>query len=717
MLTTVAASRLRTTLLVYACLALPGSAYAGSYWVSPDGQANWSSCRSDAPLNGTAACSISTANTNAAAGDTVYFRGGTYTVSGNNSTAISPANSGACSSRPCLGGVGASRIVFSAYAGETPIIAQGSVSDYSAGIMLNGKSWIKVSGITFKNFKWYLAFIYNGASYNEVSHCQFIADVGREAGNGFIVGAEGTIPATNNWIHHNAFSRQKNSNGPCNEGVDMIRIGTSASNPWSADDNNSIEYNYVEYAAHSTLTTNSLYNVIANNTFHNEPWIAGCTSWDGSTSNLYGNVVGSTSATSAAIGTGTKTFTVATGLSSAAGWATNYPVSIVRSGDYSQVMSGTVLSYSSANGALVVNVQHTTGSGTYTSWVVSLGQIPYYTNSAYNGLYSHRNIALGDENHYVDNRNLAEGNRLGFAGLNPNNDGDNNLTFESPGNIGRYNVVFGGMGSGIYFKWANTSSWGDHTGGVRNHVYNNSVYHNGYGWNAALYGGSNQSYNGQGIGQLDYSATVSSDNVIKNNLVYDNGQGDICEIGWRDNANCTPATYDTVVSNWVTSSGDPRFSNPDLNDPTSQNLFSAVHGYRATPIPDLSLQASSPAIDGGTYLTQAKGAGTNSTTLVVDDAAYFQDGTWGSDLARGVTFFADRIAIGTVTNTVEIRALNYATNTITLASPVTWSDRAPVWLYRKSDGAVVLVGSAPDFGASEFGAATPRPPAAVQIKR
>ena len=62
----------------------------------------------------------------------------------------------------------------------------------------------------------------------------------------------------------------------------------------------------------------------------------------------------------------------------------------------------------------------------------------------------------------------------------------------------------------------------------------------------------------------------------------------------------------------------------------------------------------------------------NNTTLVVADAMYFQDGTWGSDLARGVTFFPDWIAIGTVTNTVQISSINYATNTITLASPMTW---------------------------------------------
>ena len=90
----------------------------------------------------------------------------------------------------------------------------------------------------------------------------------------------------------------------------------------------------------------------------------------------------------------------------------------------------------------------------------------------------------------------------------------------------------------------------------------------------------------------------------------------------------------------------------------------------------------------------------HSTTLVVEDAGYFKDGTAGSDLARGVTFFPDWIAIGEVDNVVQISAIDYDTNTITLASPMRWKARDPVWLYKKSDGTVVLNGLNPDFGAS-----------------
>jgi hypothetical protein len=126
-------------------------------------------------------------------------------------------------------------------------------------------------------------------------------------------------------------------------------------------------------------------------------------------------------------------------------------------------------------------------------------------------------------------------------------------------------------------------------------------------------------------------------------------------------------------------------------------------------------------------LTTATNSGTGSTTLTVADALYFQDGTWGSDLARasaglGGTMQADWIAIGTVTNVVQISSIAYGTynnpaGTITLASPMTWSNGAHIWLSRKSDGTSVLYGAAPDYGANEYigTVVTVAPPTNLQI--
>lgn len=707
MSTTLTTAWIRALLVLCACLSLSGSALGATYWVSPTGAAAWGSCSGSTPLSGSAACALGTANTNAAAGDTVYLRGGTYTISGSNVSALAPANSGTCASS-CPGAVGASRIIFSAYTGETPILQQSGSSNYDQGITLNGVNWIKITGIQFQDFGDSPLFLENGASYNEISYSQFTSQYTN--GNRSMIGAYATPWSTHNWVHHNYFSNARDPD-PCVEGIDTLRIGNAEFSPaYSADDYNTVEFNYFEKASHATLVTYGKHNVVRNNISHNEPFKAGCTSWQTSTST-----------SSVTIGTGSQTFATQTGLAYTVGGG--QVITILASADYTKVMWGVTTSYNSSTGSLVVNVMRTGGTGTVASWILSQGNVPYYVNSSYNGMYAHRNFGIGDEDLGNPNLNLIEGNRLGFGSTNPNNGGASNLDLESPQNIARYNFLYAGMSSGMVFK----SAYGAmQSGGVSNHVYNNTIYSNGTGWNPWLYGGENMAYNGQGIGQ--YTISGNTKNAIKNNLLYGNRQGDICDFGWPNNNTCTAdTTIDTVVNNWVTTNGDPTFANPALTDPTSQNLLPTVHGYTTTPIPNLTLQSSSPAIDGGSYLTQAVGSGAGSTSLTVADTGYFQDGTWGSDLVRGVTFFPDTIAIGTVGNTVQISSVTYCTWTvgsgcsstqavITLASPMTWSNNASIWLYKKSDGAVVLAGAGPDFGASEYlGSGTrPLPPTNLQ---
>lgn len=285
-------------------------------------------------------------------------------------------------------------------------------------------------------------------------------------------------------------------------------------------------------------------------------------------------------------------------------------------------------------------------------------------------------------------------------------------------NIVRYNDMYGNAQYGARFG-------ASIAGGIYNHLYNNTFYHNGYGADD-----DDNAYDDTRGGLSFYrnSCDLVSDNVVKNNLFYDQ---------WSETHNNTtgvyyPAIYavtssvqacNTIEHNYVddssylpkgtpfSGSANPKFVDPDISDPTALTL----HDGEWTGKPNLSLQASSPAIDGGTYLTQANGAGSNSTTLIVDDARYFQDGTWGSSLA---TLNADYIAIGTVSNTVQISSINYGTNTITLASAMTWADNAPVWLYKKSDGEVVLYKTGPDMGAHEYiesGESGISPPQNLQI--
>ena len=306
-----------------------------------------------------------------------------------------------------------------------------------------------------------------------------------------------------------------------------------------------------------------------------------------------------------------------------------------------------------------------------------------------NGLYGNRNIQISGDRTNTGMFNLLEGNRFGASGATPDDDGGDALTITAPSNIVRYNEILNGQNNGILLK-IDVAARSDN-----NRIYNNTIV-----WNGRYNNSNRPGYIGGqwlGYGIVYYANQVPAvGNVIKNNLLYGNAGGDVAQRVWPPH-HADTVRDNTWDNNWRNADGDPLFV-----DPMHSDLRSPVR-------PNLALRAGSGAIDRGTHLTRAKGAGTNSVTLVVDDALFFQDGTWGSALTRRVTLFPDRIAIGTVTHIAEIASIDYATNTITLASPTSWTDRAKIWLNRDSSGRGVLAGRAPDLGAHE---SSPPPSAA-----
>lgn len=541
-------------LIVITMLSFTSAAFAGTYWVDDNGAATWAGCASGTPLSGTLACALSTANTNAVAGDVINLREGTYT------TSLAPSNSGTS------GNV----ITYQAYTGETPTIT----TTGSIAIELNGDDYIKVDGVSVINSRYWI-YIKGGSNYNEISNGTFhgkSVDIGDKA---IMIRQIGGPYNTHNWIHNSTMYDSGYVSAGCDDSSGIMNIG-GASGDWESS-YNTLEDNVFYWGGHHILETFSKYNVIRNNVFHNESFMTdpGCE-----------------------------------GLANA----------------------------------------KTNDNQTDT-----------------NGKYGNRNIQIYDGNYREGVYNLIEGNRIGHAGLPPDDNGAHNLVITSPKNIIRYNFIFNASSDGLYFKQGAGSD------GENNRAYNNTIYHNGYGQPLRTL------LRRDGI----TLANGSDNNVLKNNIIYDSND-DAC-VSLKPGHDCT--TVNAYANNWKTVNGDPNFVDPDISDPTSLTL------------PNLSLQSSSGAIDGGTYLTQANGAGSTSTTLVVDDALYFQDGSRGSSLSN---IQADYIAIGLVGNTVQINSINYFTNVITLASPMTWSDNANIWLFKDSSGNIVLYSSAPDFGAFEF---------------
>jgi hypothetical protein len=115
---------------------------------------------------------------------------------------------------------------------------------------------------------------------------------------------------------------------------------------------------------------------------------------------------------------------------------------------------------------------------------------------------------------------------------------------------------------------------------------------------------------------------------------------------------------------------------------------------------DLHIQTGSPAIGAGGPLTTATNSGVSSNSISVANAGFFSDG-YGLTGVQG-----DWIRIGAST-TVQIISVNYSTNVLTLSTAVTWSSGAPVYLYKNSNGIVVLTGANPDAGAFPSGSVPP----------
>ena len=304
---------------------------------------------------------------------------------------------------------------------------------------------------------------------------------------------------------------------------------------------------------------------------------------------------------------------------------------------------------------------------------------------------------------------LVESNRIGHSGTPPDDDGAFGIESAGYHTIIRFNDIYNTAGSGIYLKAQPDPSYycscdpdapdphgpgSVYKSGSYTRAYNNSLYHCGFGdadispgfkYGVQVHGIVGATYypptgycrkhptHGYNFA-LDWPWPLSV--VFKNNIVYDYKTGEY--------------TFAASSAGQVTYDGnyhlDPGYVDTDISDPTSATL------------PDLRLNLGSPCAGAGVPLTRANGSGTNSTTLAVGDAWYFQDGSWGSSLSD---IRPDWIAVGAATNRVEVESIDYDTNTITLATPISWADGAPVYIYKNSSGEVVMSGDAPAIGAHD----------------
>jgi hypothetical protein len=205
----------------------------------------------------------------------------------------------------------------------------------------------------------------------------------------------------------------------------------------------------------------------------------------------------------------------------------------------------------------------------------------------------------------------------------------------------------------------------------------------------------------------DFSEGVTiDDNVFKNNLLFNNrrravGNADsdfIISIQFLRGPINNSRVENNLVHNpgkaargFIRNAGNMRDMNwHEANNGryVRNNVQSDPMIARANPnilnTEDFMLRAGSPAIDAGDFLTRARGNG-SGTVIAVLDAGYFFD---GFGIVEG-----DMLQVGS-NNPVRITRVDYARNTITLASSISWRDNDPVSL--------PYFGSAPDIGPFEF---------------
>jgi len=349
--------------------------------------------------------------------------------------------------------------------------------------------------------------------------------------------------------------------------------------------------------------------------------------------------------------------------------------------------------------------------------------------------YSHRAIQMMAE--YNEDLHhgylLIEGNRVSHSSNNyaASGMGGSAIHLGVSNTILRYNEIYANAGNAMFLE---TQGHTTHGRVNYNHIYNNTFFANGYGslFKGATYDldpATKDGYNYRGaipdrvtfyfVSNEANFPTMMYGNVLKNNIdwkAYGAFIVDAYDDGWHtDLGNCDGYAVcgDTIIDhNWLNANGTPDFvsegsyGNPSIYDVNEWYWGETTpDGSDITTIntePNFALKSTSGAIDGGTYLTTVTVV-TDQDSITLDDAKYFQDG-WGNGAGGGAVVAADYIAIGTVTNYAQISSINYDTGAIELVSAPssTINVNDHVWLYKDSDGDVVLNGLAPDYGAKEF---------------
>jgi hypothetical protein len=340
---------------------------------------------------------------------------------------------------------------------------------------------------------------------------------------------------------------------------------------------------------------------------------------------------------------------------------------------------------------------------------ISVGTWGECCNEIYNNEIHYGGYGLECKQHStVDAVTLYSRNDI--YNLDPYNYGKCGAYLECDMTIVRYNSIYDGGSDGMTF-YALSSNYPT----IDNHVYSNVI------WNQVRAGhrfGAYDEYNKRNkfINNVYAKNVVSASRAdwgeITDGEHFDNPFADAQENEFNNNYIVSYASgsweddYLGSVVDWDSGSHNKLKVSTMENTYAgwSNNIFNYCDPKFVDPVHgDFTTQSETCLQDKGRDLAQTNGLGTGSTSLVVDDARFF----WYSDVSGK----GDQIIIGGDTNKVRgINAIDYATNTITLDSPVSWNDGDSINIFKTFSDPDTLRFSdaAPDIGVFEYqGTASP----------
>lgn len=274
-------------------------------------------------------------------------------------------------------------------------------------------------------------------------------------------------------------------------------------------------------------------------------------------------------------------------------------------------------------------------------------------NEVWSGGYGHRCFIVDADPDLPGGYNLIESNRLSFATNSVDGGANVGLDLRTRLNIVRFNTFFNNSDVGLMMAGGS----GQVDEAIYNHIYNNTFYTNGL----------DTSFSDAAIGMQTYGAPfIVKTNSIFNNLFWMHGSS-----YWNSGANAALAMQ-IRSNNW---------------EQTSDPLFTDVAtAYTATTAgkPDLTLQAGSPCVNAGGFLTTITSASSSGTSFTVADPWFFQSGLGG--------IAGDLVQLQGQSTTARITGISGST--ITVDASVTWTNGQGI--------ALPYSGSSPDIGAYEY---------------